>query len=490
MRQLRPLLVLLLLLALAPARAAAAPPPNDAREDAQAVPALPADVRGTLVDATPDAADGTGRPSVWYRYVAATDGRFTVGFAAQGDLDAQVAAFRAVRSQLTFLDADDSDAAGKAALAFKVTAGQTVLIRVSSRAGSVPDRFALLLSAAAPEVKPPGRPLPRGGVTATLDRVLHPEDAWSSTMREGVTYRVNVVPITPPATAQPAPSADEEDEEEPSDDEEPTCSAHLALYQPGTTSFSESTIFDDGCDSYYLFTPGRREGGRYVFRVFTPRGTRGPQRYHLQVAPAGPNDTAPGTFLANQRTVRGSLQASGVNRVDLYRFQLERRSRLKLALAGLEGIELRLRNDRGSLIDQDTTIDREIAPGRYFVTVQAPAGTDGTYRLRRSSRTITRSSVSISGVARARARLGQTVTVGVRVRPAVGGTVRVTLQRFDPEAGWLFLRTVDVRAGAGGARVGFTPPTVGRFRAKASYLGTRSAAGSDTGFANVLVTSG
>lgn len=473
----------LLTLILAPtAGASAAPPPNDDRTAAQAVPALPADVRGTLVEATVGQDEG-GAAAVWYRYVAATDGRFTAAFKATGDLDGQIAAFRQVRSQLSFLDADDSDEKGGAALSFRVKAGQTVLIRVSRRPGSVADRFALLLSAAAPEVKPPGSPLGRGGVTSTLDRVLRPAEAYSYTMREGVTYRINVVPVTPPATASTA-NADE-------DTPEYVCRANVAVYAPGTTDFDEDRPeFVAGCDAYRLFTPARRAGGRYVFRAFTPAGTRGPQRYHLQVAPAGPNDSAPGVFLANQRTTSGALAASGVNRVDLYRFQLKSRSRLKLSLAGPDGLEMKLRNDRGRLIEQGAAINREITPGRYFVAIQANAGTRGRYRLRRSSRTITRASISISGVARARGRLGATLSVAVRLRPAVGGPVRVTFQRFDPEAGWLFLRSVDVRASSGTARVGFRAPAVGRFRAKAIYLGTKTAAGSETGFANVLVTAG
>jgi len=462
------------------AHALAAPPPNDDRTAAQAVPALPADVRGTLVEAT--AGPDESGPAVWYRYVAATDGRFVATFKASGDLDAQLAAFRQVRSQLTFLDAEDSDAKGEAGLSFPVKAGQTVLIRVARRAGSVADGFALFLSAAAPSIKPPGSPLGRGGVTSTLDRVLRPAEAYSYSMRQGVTYRINVVPVTPPATAV-APGEDAEESEA-------ACRANVALYPPGTTDFGASPVWVGGCDSYRLFTPARRAGGRYVFRVFTPRGTRGPQRFHLQVAPAGPNDTAPGSFLANQVTTRGALAATGVNRVDLYRFQLKRRSRLKLSLAGPDGLSMKLRNDRGSLIEESSAINREISPGRYFVAIQAAAGTRGRYRLRRSSRTITRSSVSISGVARARGRLGATLTVGVRLRPAVGGPVRVTFQRFDPEAGWLFLRSVDVQARGGRASLGFRPPAVGRFRVRAAYLGTREAAGSETGFASVLVTAG
>lgn len=481
-------IALLSLLAAPAAGASAAPPPNDSRAAAQAVPALPAYLIGTLVEAT-TAPDEAPAGSVWYRYVAATDGRFTATFKAFGDLDAEVAAFRQQRSQLVFLDAEDSDTKGDAGLSFRVKAGQTVLIRVSRRTGSVADRFSLLLSAAAPEVKPPGAPLRRGGVTSTLDRVLRPAEAYSYTMREGVTYRINMVPITPPKTARPAPAPDEEEDAE-QPEPEPTCRANVALYLPGTRSFDDTAEFTAGCDAYRLFTPARRAGGRYVFRVFTPRGTRGPQRYHLQVAPAGPNDTAPGTFLANQVTTRGALAATGVNRVDLYRFQLKSRSRLKLALAGPEGLGMKLRNDRGSLIEESSAINREIAPGRYFVAIQAAAGVRGRYRLRRSSRTITRASISISGVPRARGRLGATLTVGVRVRPAVGGPVRVTFQRFDPEAGWQFLRAVDVQARDGRARLGFRPPAVGRFRAKAVFLGTKAAAGSETGFANVLVTAG
>jgi len=479
-------LALLVVLTAPAAGALAAPPANDDRVAAQAVPSLPAFIAGTLVEAT--AGQDESGAAVWYRYVAATDGRFTATLNAVGELDAELAAFRQQRSQLIFLDAESTDAKGAAALSFRVRAGQTVLIRVARRPGSVADKFELRLSAAAPEVKPPGSPLGSKGVTSTLDRVLRPAEAYSYTMREGVTYRVNVVPVTPPATARPRGHEDGEEESE--EELEPTCRARVALYAPGTTDFDESPEWTDGCDSYRLFTPARREGGRYVFRVFTPRGTRGPQRYHLQVAPAGPNDTAPGVFLANQVTTRGALAATGVNRVDLYRFQLKSRSRLKLSLAGPDGLAMKLRNDRGALIEASEAIDREIAPGRYFVTIQAAAGTRGGYRLRRSSRTITRSSISISGVARARGRLGATLTVGVRLRPAVGGPVRVTFQRFDPEAGWQFLRAVDVRASRGSARLGFRPPAVGRYRARAEYLGTKAAAGSETGFANVLVTAG
>ena len=245
-------IALLSLLAAPAAGASAAPPPNDGRASAQAVPALPAYVIGTLVEAT-TAPDEAPAGSVWYRYVAATDGRFTATFKAFGDLDAVVDAFRQQRSQLVFLDTEESDAKGDAGLSFRVKAGQTVLIRVSRRPGSVADRFSLLLSAAAPEVKPPGDPLARGGVTSTLDRVLRPAEAYSYAMREGVTYRVNVVPITPPKIARPAPDPDVEEDAEPAEPEQP-CRANVALYAPGTP-FADRPEFTVGCDDYRLFTP-------------------------------------------------------------------------------------------------------------------------------------------------------------------------------------------------------------------------------------------
>lgn len=167
----------------------------------------------------------------------------------------------------------------------QVKAGQTILVRVARRFGSVADRFTLALDATVTEVKPPGSPLGRGGVTSTLDRVLRPVEAYSYSMRQGVTYRVNVVPVEPPASTLPATDATDDA------DDAPECGATAALYAPGTTDFDDaSPVFTLGCDGYRLFTPARREGGRYVFRVAAPRGARGPQGFHLQVAPAAAND--------------------------------------------------------------------------------------------------------------------------------------------------------------------------------------------------------
>jgi hypothetical protein len=65
--------------------------------------------------------------------------------------------------------------------------------------------------------------------------------------------------------------------------------------------------------------------------------------------------------------------------------------------------------------------------------------------------------------------------------------VTVTVERFDPVAKWLFFRTYNVNAAGGSATVGFLPPSVGRWRAEASYAGSRTQSPSASGFATLLV---
>jgi len=474
-------LALLAAALLTPPPALAAPPPNDQRASATAIASLPSTQNGTTAEATREAAEprspcGCDGGSVWYRYVAAADGRLIVTLTAAGDLDATLDAYLQQRSQLTSQDSDVTDAKGKASVTVRVRAGQAYLARVAQRVGSVAGTFKLGFDAAAPEVRPPGRLLGRHGATDTLDRVLKPADAFSYRMRAGTTYRINIVPVA-------LAGVDEEDQ--------PGCRARLDLYAPGTSDFDADALRSFGCDAYLLFTPGRNEGGRYVLRVSAPSFVRGPQRFHLQIAPADASDTAPGLPLTNHQRAHGALRASGVDRVDLYRFTVTKRSLLKLALSGNdEDLVLRLRNDRGHLVESSDggDIRRRVRPGRYFVSVSADAGVDTRYVLLRSSRTITAAHVSISGVGRAHGRFGQTLTVGVSVGPAAAGTARVTVERLDPEFGWQYSRTVDVHVAGGHASFGLRPPAVGRWRVRAEYLGTRDAAPSASGFAQVLVT--
>jgi hypothetical protein len=452
----------------AAAPAAAAPPANDARANATQIAALPSTQNGTTVEATTEQAEprspcSCNAGSVWYRYVAATDGRLVLTLTAAGDLDATLDAYLQQRSQLTREDSDVTDSKGGASVSVTVKAGQAYLVRVAQRAGSVAGTFKLVFDAAAPEVRPPGRLLGRRGASDTLDRVLRPADAFSYRMRSGTTYRINIVPLAVPG----------------SDEDQPNCRARLDIYAPGTRDFDASPVRSEGCDAYLLFTPGRGESGRYPLRVSAPSFARGPQRFHLQIAPADASDTAPGLVLGNHARVRGALRASGVDRVDLYRFTVDKRSLLNLALSGTdEDLTLRLRNDRGHLIETSTgEISRRVKPGRYFVSVRADAGVDTRYVLLRSSRTITSTRVSLSGGGGA-----------VQVSPGVAGTARVTVERLDPEFGWQYVRTVDVHIGGGHGSFALGATAVGRWRVHADYLGTRDSAPSTSGFAQTLVT--
>jgi hypothetical protein len=169
-----------------------------------------------------------------------------------------------------------------------------------------------------------------------------------------------------------------------------------------------------------------------------------------------------------------------VDRVDLYRFTVTKRSLLKLAVSGTdEDLTLRLRNDRGHLVDsaEGGDISRRVRPGRYFVSVAAGPGVDTRYVLLRSSRTITSTRISLS-------RGGGTV----RVNPGVAGTARVTVERLDPEFGWQYVRTVNIHVGGGRGSFALGVTAVGRWRVRAEYLGTRDSAPSTSGFAQVLVT--
>ena len=473
-----------------PASAAVAAPPNDDRAAAQVIPTLPVTVAGSTIDATSGPGSPDAAPDVWYRYTAATGGRLSLTLAAGGDLEGSVQAYALRRSTLVELGAEETDEDGAASITFAVTAGQVVLVRVAQAPISASAPFTLRFSAAAQPVRPPGTALTPAGATVTLERVLRPAAAFNVTLRAGRTYRV----ATSGLAVAPAAAPSDEDDDDEAEDDAPACGSRLELYRPGTTDFDDtSPALSLGCGDYELFTPGRGESGRWLLRASVPSSVRGAQRLHLQLAGAGTDDTAPGRYLDNHSAVGGTLQGTRINRVDLYRFQLRSRSALSLVLArGADELGLTLRTDTGQTVESggDGAIRRDLAPGRYFVSVEAPAGVDARYVLRRASRTITRSSVAISGVTRARGRLGQALTVSVRTRPAVSGLVRLTFSRFDPIAGWQYLATRDVRSAAGRATTAFRAPALGRFRVRAEYLGTRDAAPSATGFASVLVTSG
>ncbi len=232
-------------------------------------------MKGTTVDATAEKTEATSRctppesPSVWYRLTASRAGRVIVELQADGDLDATIDVFRRVRSQTQYVDCDRGDEKGAAATDFQAVKGGQYLLRVAQQAGSVAGTFTLRVSAPIAPARPPGPPLPAGGVTRSLDRVVNSDDAWAVSFHTGVTYRVHL-------------------------SGRGGCSTSLRVYRPGISSFADAgparTL---RCGGYWLFTPEPGEGGRYSLRVVASRFTRGAQGYHLQVARAGRDDTAP-----------------------------------------------------------------------------------------------------------------------------------------------------------------------------------------------------
>jgi hypothetical protein len=461
----RTLLAAAAVLLLLPAAAHAAPPANDARTAPQAV-TLPASVAGTTREATLEGDEPGGcaalAASVWYSLTAADTTRVVVRLAAAGDLDATVDVFRRTRSQLSRVTCEIGDANGQAEATFRPEKGGAYLIRVGRRANSIDGDFRLDVAAPVPPPAAPGAGLPAGGATHTLDRVQDTADAWAVSMRAGVSYRINL--------SQP----------------EEGC-VSLALYPAGTRGDFDaaSPVRRLRCGGYLLYTPGAGEGGRFSLLVSAHASRRGAQPYRLQFAGAGADDTAPGLPLANYEKARGSLKAAGIDVVDLYRFSIVKRSDLKLTLRG-HAFGLELLSDKGRRLGtgDNGQLEQRIAPGRYFIAVRAGARDSGGYVLMRAARAITRTSVSMPD----RAAPGAPVRVGVKVSPNGSGPVQITLQRFDPLAGWQFFRLVNATASGGSAGYSFTPPGEGRWRATAAFLGTRADAPSQAGFAGVLVS--
>jgi hypothetical protein len=102
-------------------------------------------------------------------------------------------------------------------------------------------------------------------------------------------------------------------------------------------------------------------------------------------------------------------------------------------------------------------------------------------------RTITRATLLVNGRHVATIRPDSTARWSLRVRPGVAGPSLITVERLDPVEGWQFLRDYHPHVSKGSATVKFHPPSVGRYRARAEYLGSRNAAASSTGFARLMV---
>jgi Tol biopolymer transport system component len=450
--------------------AAVGGPANDNRANATAVSGPPLTVSGTTVGATEEPGDprtacGRTKATVWYRLSDAPSGRLVLRFTAFGDLDANISVYSAVRSRLTPLACDLTDNDGHGALSFMTAPGQKYLIMVGREPSSDDGGFKFTLFRPEPSSKPPGALLPRRGVRSSVDALSDFDDAWSLQMRTGITYRMNLAPARGACVT-------------------------LSLYRPGTRSFADAGPLKVlHCGGYLTYTPGQGASGRYTVLV-TATGTRpGRQRYRLQAALAGPDDMAPGVRIENLETRRGSL--SGIDVVDLYRFRVLEQSDVTLTLAGRISAHLILLGETGRHITSSGGtggLSMRLSPGRYFVVVRADGAGHGRYRLSLLERGITTTTVLANGARVADVAPGSSVAIVVAVNFSSTGTVRLQIDRFDPLSGWHFLKLYRLRLGGSGRTgIAFRPPTVGRWRVRASFGGSRTASPSVGGTAMIVV---
>jgi hypothetical protein len=460
------------------------PPANDTLAAAQAIHSLPASLNGTTVGATTEGNEpqsGCGLPttnSVWYSLRLPAAQRVGFDLAAAGTLDATISVYHAERSQLSLVGCQQTESEGKASLTFHAAKNGLYEIRVAALQGSTLAPFALEVFLPTPAIQPPGPPLPSAGVSGQVDRIQNINAAYSLTLHSGVSYIVSLANETAGACV------------------------NGALFGPGTTSFggeegeeagSRSTLLQIECGGYRLLTPGPGEGGLYSFEIRPSTSHRGIQRFHLQVAVAGPGETAPGLALGNYAQAHGYLSGRSVQVLRLYRMEVTSHSNLTLKLSAHSSAEfkLQLRNQNGNVIECDCegsgsqTLMHQLQPGTYYAVVEVHNGSSGSFTLTRESRTITSTSISFSS---AEATAGQGLSIDVKVAPAESGPAKVEIERFDPVFGWQFYRQEQALVSEGVADIPFAPPAIGMWRAKATYEGSRTASPSAVGYTYLRVS--
>jgi hypothetical protein len=442
------------------------PPANDTLAGAQAISVrnLPATINGTVLGATTEASErqsacsGSTSNSVWYSLRVTSPQRVGIDLIAGGKLDATVDVYHAVRSQLSSVTCQETEGEGKTSLSFQASKNGLYDIRVAALQNSQLAGFTLEVFTPTPAIRPPGTPLPAAGIGGHVDRVQNINAAYAITMHAGESYLIDLANETKGACV------------------------NGALFAPGTSSFgveegegSSGGLLHIECGGYRLFTPGPGEGGVYSFDI-TPRQSRsGVQRFHLQVAPAGAAETAPGLPLGNYAHAHGYLNGRSVHVLRLYRMEVTSHSNLSGDV-----IECECEGGGGS-----QRLEHQLHPGTYYAVVSVSDKTSGSFTLERESRTITATTVSFGT---AKAAPGQGLGIQVKVSPAESGPVTVDIERFDPVFGWQFYRQEKAFASGGLATVPFVAPSVGQWRANATYEGSRTASPSAVGYTYLLVS--
>lgn len=470
--------LIVLLAALVIASPAAAAPDNDDVADARTLGELPARLTGTTSDASAEADEpastcGSTSGSVWYRLRGDRRGPIVVQLEAAGKLQAVVGVFRRTRTRLQPVACRQTNANGRALVAVYGRPDREYVILVGTVRGSDGDVFRLEVSRPEPKSIPPGRPL-EGAADSTVHPLLDRDDAWSFDMQRARSYRINLLPSRDCVSGY--------------------------LFRPRTYRFTEDEVpvAELECGGYTVFTPGPDGGGRYSLLVVADQEKRAPQRYKLLVVPAEPDDVAPGINLGAAADLRGSLSGRGVDLLDLYRFRAGLTSELDLSLRMSpkarfaiavvrptgEQVAIAPRARPGRVI-----LRHRLEPGHYYLAVRSTARSGGPYSLSLRVRGITATDMLIAGQRFLQAAPGETQLLAATVASAgIGGRVRFQFDRRDPFNGWQFAQTIVVPIGPTGlATAAWVPPGFGHWRVRARFLGTDTAATSESGYTRIFV---
>ena len=431
------------------------PPPNDARSQAKKMGKLPTTVKGSTLGATYDDNDpegcGMDTGTVWYSLAPGTAERLIVTLRAglSRRIDGGPAAGQ-IRDGGGGLQGDEQERVGSSTGAGDEGCDLPGRRRAEGE-NPRPVISRCMCSAARRERRHPAGSSKFGTAGGTLNGLTNVNDLWWVAMSSGSTYRISF-------SSNPC--------------------------VPMTVRHKGKTVGSMSCGGYTTFTPGPDGGGHYLVEVVAPAGT-GSASYRLRVVRAGTDDIGVGAPIENLATVHGALAPASVDVVDIYHFDVVERSDVRLRLGGNTPFALVLLTDSGNRISTGSSqIRRQLERGRYVVAVRAEIGAPAAgYTLGLVVRHITTTTLKASTLEPAP---GTAVQLAIATAPSPGaGTVKVQVDRFDPLSGWHFYRMMNVSAGVGS--IAWTPPALGRWRVRASFVGTLMFSPSRSGYVSLLV---
>ena len=340
--------------------------------------------------------------------------------------------------------APDTDNRGEATLDLDAAAGTQYLIRVAPLPNSVRAGFRLRVVAPDEPARAPGERLPGDGTSGELDRFANGDDAWAIQMREGQTYRINLVTPRRRLRARRALRARQL----------PRGGGGVARLRRPRRLYTAALG--------HLLRPAQRTA-RLARPAHLPASRR------ARRSATTPRRAIP---LADDRRVRGTLAGNELDALDIYRFTIARRADLRLRLETGDDFD-HAPDDGHRQPDRRRRPRRSscaaLQPGRYYVAVRARDGAAGRYTLSRLARTITRARMTVNGGRHPHAR-ARPDRVPLAARYPRGGRPRHARRRaLRPDRG-LALRGHLPRARGPGtaATVAFRPPFVGRWRVTGS----------------------